>query len=184
MEPDVRGLAYLYRMRALAIEPELILMVSDPAHRVALCDGIATQIAIVNATLESYLQACHECFHPWQRRSMQVFAVPFTDAFGLDGLCNLHSSPITLLVDVGRVMPADWLALIAHEYAHAHLALPGHQAEFAQILSHLCLGLGLALPAAEANLASWQSWPPLRRTADPLQFWLELSSLALSQKQG
>jgi hypothetical protein len=54
----------------------------------------------------------------------QIFAAPLAQAFGLDALCNLQTDPISILIDVGRVMPEDWLLVVAHEYAHAHAGTP------------------------------------------------------------
>ncbi len=107
---------------------------------------------------------------PLDRRSIQIFAVPLAASMQLDGFCNIEIVPVTILVDVGRVAPADWLALVAHEYAHAHLGIAGHDRSYAQILNHLCLGLGLAqpLPRAEADLLFW---PPYSPQLDPLALW-------------
>lgn len=171
-----RGLAYLYHVRAFAIEPDLIEMVHHCQAREAVCIGIGSHIDALNAQLQIYLQACHDCFHVWQRRSVQIFAAPFSPSFCIDGLCNLQVDPITILVDVGRVVPEDWLALVAHEYAHAHLGSPGHHPEFVQVLSHLCLGLDLPSPIdPEIHSADWRSFPPYRSTLNPDRFWLSLS---------
>lgn len=180
-DPYSRGLDYLYQMRSLAIDPELISIVHDPTHRIPVCIWIAQHIQSVNERLNVCLQACHDCFHPWQQRRMQIFAAPFADGFGIDGLCNLQTDPITLLVDVGRVVQDDWLALVAHEYAHAHLGSPGHQVEFVRVLTHLCLGLGLNLPDSYSDCeVHWRSLPALRRTLHPLHFWLGHSSALLN----
>ncbi len=113
---------------------------------------------------------------------MQIFAAPLAESFGIDGLCNLQTQPVTLLIDVGRVIPEDWLALVAHEYAHAHAGSPGHHQEFANILTHLCLGLGLGplavwQSAMETNL---KSYPNCHPTSDPLAFWRGQGKVILS----
>lgn len=173
LDPLAQGLDYLYQMRTLAIEPEVISIVYDLEVRIPVCIWIAHHIEAINSRLDACLQACHDCFHPWQQRPMQIFAAPFSEAFGIDGLCNVQTDPITLLVDVGRVVPDDWLALVAHEYAHAYLGSPGHHADFGRILTHLCLGLGLDVPLDSVNpMIDWRSLPYYQRTPHPLAFWL------------
>ncbi len=168
-----KGLAYLYQVRALSPEPDLITLMQNPEHRLPACTWIGGQIDAINARLQTCLQQCQACFHPWQQRSVQVFAAPLSDPFGLDGLCNLQTLPVTILVDVGRVVAEDWLALVAHEYAHAQLGSSGHQTEFATVLTHLCLGLGLTLPAPlPVQETAWRVLPAYRTRTQPLSFWL------------
>jgi hypothetical protein len=168
-----RGLDYLYQSRLLAPEPNLIAVMHDPTHRVPVCTWIGQQVDLINARLQTCLQACEACFHPWQRPAVQIFAAPLANLFQIDGCCNLQTEPITILVDVGRVIPEDWLALVVHEYAHAYLGLSGHRAEFVTVLTHLCLGLGLTLPyPLPTNESTWRSVPAYRSTIDPLSFWL------------
>lgn len=171
-DPFSRGLDYLYQIRTLAIEPDLIEVVHQLEERIPICNWIGTQIDAVNAVLRRHVEACQGCFHPWEQRSIQIFAAPFADSFGIDGVCNLACDPVVLLVDVGRVIPQDWLALVAHEFAHAQLGSPGHSTEFGRVLTHLCLGLGLAL-SSERSFESidWRSLPPYRKTTNPTAFW-------------
>lgn len=172
-EPFQRGLDYLYQIRSLVLEPDLIAVMHDPIYRVPVCTWIGQQIDLINARLQTCLQACEACFHPWQQPAVQILAAPLSSPFHLDGLCNLHTAPITILVDVGRVVPEDWLALVVHEYAHAYLGLSGHQVEFVRVLTHLCLGLGLALPnPLPADESAWRSVPAYRSPTNPLSFWL------------
>jgi hypothetical protein len=143
-----------------------------------LCAWIGTYVDTVNAELQACLEACHACFHPPERRSIQILATPLASRFGLDGLCNIEIDPVVILIDVGRVAPADWLKLVAHEYAHAHVGSPGHDRRFLTILEHLCLGLGLQPPffSPEISLsemeARLQNWPYCYSLPDPLAFWL------------
>ncbi len=177
-DPFSRGLDYLYQIRALAIEPDLIQIIYQSKERIPVCTWIGSHIDTVNAVLQQQMQACQACFHPWEQRSIQIFAAPFADGFGVDGVCNLTHRPITLLVDVGRVLPQDWLALVAHEFAHAQVGSPGHSTEFARVLTHLCLGLGLTLPTGSSQAATdWRSLPPYRKTANPLAFWQGCSAV-------
>lgn len=167
-----RGLDYLYTVRKLAIDSKIIDVVDDLDNRILLCNWIGENIDIVNRQLEEYLQACHGCFHSWEQPNIQIFAAPFTQSYGIDGLCNLDTKPITILIDVGRVVPQDWLFLVVHEYAHAHAGYPGHHEKFARSLSHLCLGLGIATPPRELNIETQlRFYPDCRPTQNPLAFW-------------
>ncbi|WP_225895458.1 hypothetical protein [Dendronalium phyllosphericum] len=171
-DPFTRGLDYLYGARSLALEPEIVDVVYDLDNRIPICTWIGNHIDAVNAELNAYLQACHDCFHPWEQCVIQIFAAPFAQSFGIDGLCNLQTNPITILIDVGRVQPEDWWLLVMHEYAHAHAGSPGHHQEFAKSLAHLCLGLAIAPPSWQAGMeASLRSYPNCRPTKDPLAFW-------------
>ena len=171
-DPFARGLDYLYGVRSLALEPEMVDRMYDLEHRRPICLWISEHIAAVNTQLNACLQACHACFHPWEQPLIQIFAAPLAQAFGLDALCNFQTHPFSLLIDVGRMQPSDWLLVVAHEYAHAHAGSPGHHESFAQSLSHLCLGLGIALPSwqpgREDTLRFYPAYPP---TQDPLAFW-------------
>lgn len=165
-----RGLDYLYGLRSLALLPELIAVVDDREGRAAICTWIGTHIDTVNAQLAAYVQACHACFLPWERPALQVLAAPLAAPFQVDGVCNLKTQPMTLLIDVGRVIPADWGRLVVHEYAHAQAGSPGHHAAFAGSLTHLCRGLGLPPPSTTAE-DTLKTYPPYHYTTDPLAFW-------------
>ncbi|RCJ14564.1 hypothetical protein A6S26_10635 [Nostoc sp. ATCC 43529] len=168
-----RGRDYLHLVQEFALEPGMVDVFDNLRDRIAICTWIGKNINSVNATINTYLEACHQCFHPQERRHIQIFAVPIAQSFGIDGLCNILTNPITILVDVGRVAPKDWFGIVVHEYAHAHLGDYGHNQQFAKILSHLCLGLGLEPPLWEAGMeATLRSWPYCQSTIDPLEFWI------------
>lgn len=159
-------------MRSLALDPDVIDFVHSPALRKPVCIWVGSHIDAINAQLQVLLQGCQDCFHPWQQPPVQIFAAPFASQFRVDGVCNLQTQPISILIDVGRVLPHDWLALVVHEYAHAHLGVPGHHPDFVQILSHLCLALDL--PFADNTVSHdprWCSFPPYRSNPHPDQFW-------------
>ena len=172
LDPFIRGLDYLYGVRGLALDPDMVNWVYDLEQRSPICTWIGQHIEAVNTQLNVYLQACHNCFHPWEQPAIQVFAAPLAQSFGIDALCNFQTQPLTILVDVGRVEPEDWLRLVVHEYAHAHAGSPGHHLQFARSLGHLCLGLEIELPLCqpgrEENL---RFYPHCLATADPLAFW-------------
>lgn len=168
----MRGLDYLYGVRSLAVEPDLISLVFEQAQRTPICTWIGQHIEAVNAQLNIYLQACHDCFHAWEQPTVQIFAAPLAQSFGLDAICNFQVQPLTLLIDVGRVEPKDWLRLVVHEYAHAHAGSPGHHYQFARSLTHLCLGLGIAPPRTEPGMEDvLRFYPNCAQTEDPLKFW-------------
>jgi hypothetical protein len=166
-----RGVEYLQRMQTRLPQPQMVDAIANIRDRDRICSYIGKQIEIVNLLLQAHLDACHECFKPIDRRSIEIFAVPFAPSVGVDGCCNLASTPTTIFVDLGRVAPPDWLSLIAHEYAHAHLGFPGHDRAFARILQHLCLGLALPQPLPTATPESLRYWPPYAPTIDRLAFW-------------
>jgi hypothetical protein len=171
-DPFTRGLDYLYGVRSLALEPEMIAIVHDVDQRLPICTWIGTHIEVVNAALTTCLRACQACFHPWEQSVAQIYAAPLAQSFGLDGVCNLQTDPITILVDVGRVVPEDWLRLVVHEYAHAQTGCPGHHEQFARSLTHLCLGLGITPPYYQAGMEfQLRFHPAYRTTQKPLDFW-------------
>jgi hypothetical protein len=171
-DPFARGLDYLYGVRCLAPDPEMIGIVYDLQLRTAICTWIGQQIESINRQLQVYLQLCHACFDPREQPRVQILAAPLIQSFGVDAVCNVFTQPKTIIVDVGRVIPQHWLALVAHEYAHAQAGSPGHHTQFSQSLRHLCLGLGIALPAYPSDQEErWQSFPPCLPTLDPLAFW-------------
>jgi hypothetical protein len=166
------GVAYLDKIQFLLPNPQMVDVMDNVRDRVSICTWIGSQIETVNRSLQIHLNACHGCFNPIDRRSIQLLAVPFAPLMQLDGFCNIHTNPTTILVDLGRVAPADWLALIAHEYAHAHVGYPGHDRAYADVLGHLCLGLGFAQPSPSCvDDRSIYCWPPYSPTIDPLAWW-------------
>lgn len=143
-----------------------------------ICTWIGNYIDIVNARLNACLDACHECFYPEQRRPVHIFATPIAQRFGIDGFCNILVEPAVILIDVGRIAPQDWLSIVAHEYAHAHLGFPGHDQRFLAVMEHLCLGLGLEPPRCKPDMplteieTRLRNWPPYHSTQNPLAFWM------------
>lgn len=165
------GVDYLHRVSGFLPETGMVDVMDNIRDRDSICQWIGKSIEAVNLQLQIYLRACDECFNDIYRKPVQIFAVPFAASVPLDGFCNISVMPTTILVDVGRVTPDDWLALVAHEYAHAHLGYPGHDAEYAKVLNHLCLGLGLPVRSSSDSNLSLQYWPPYRSITDPLAFW-------------
>lgn len=165
-----RGFAYVQAIQPLAPTPTMVEIAHNLRDRGSIYRWIGQHIEGINFTLNRHLSVCHECF-PWQeRRRMQIFAIPLAGQFGIDGVCNLQTQPLTILIDVGRVRRQDWLSIVAHEYAHAHLGVSGHDRPFLEVLSHLCLGLGLPLPPG-SNPEVLRCWPHYPSLANPLAFW-------------
>ncbi|GAB4204747.1 MAG: hypothetical protein Fur006_60210 [Coleofasciculaceae cyanobacterium] len=174
--PIVKGYQYLSAVRQLALEPEMIDVTDDIRESEYIYTWIGYHINAINAQLHAYLEACHGCFHPEQRRPMQILATPIAQEYGIDGLCNIRVNPTVILIDVGRTAPQDWLSIVVHEYAHAHLGSPGHDVRFFNIVSHLCLGLGLEPPQWQPNMETYlRNWPPCTSRANPLAFWMGYS---------
>jgi hypothetical protein len=163
------GVEYLCQIESRLPDPRMVDVMANLRDRVAICNWIGGQIEAVNTLLRSHVETCHQCFDIGDRREIEIFAVPLADALGLDGFCNITTVPTTILIDVGRVAQPDWLALVAHEYAHAHLGCPGHDRAFADVLSHLCLGLGFAQPHPDHQCLNY--WPPYPHIIDPLAWW-------------
>jgi hypothetical protein len=165
------GVAYLQRVQLLLPDPQMIDVIDNLRDRDSIYLWIGDQIESVNRSLQVHLAACHDCFDLRDRKSIDIFAIPFASSVRLDGFCNITTVPTTILVDVGRVPPSDWLALVVHEYAHAHVGHPGHDREYAIVLSHLCLGLGFPQPSINPNDRSLYYWPMYSPSIDPLAWW-------------
>lgn len=172
----IRGSDYLRAVRQLAVQPGMIEVTENIDSRIRICTWIGNNIDVINAELQTCLEACHSCFHPQERQEMQILAAPLAEGLGVDAFCNISAEPRALVIDVGRIYPQDWLSIVAHEYAHAHLGYPGHDRNFLAILEHLCLGLGLEPPQVkkfnQSDRESWlRNWPHCTPRPDPLAFW-------------
>lgn len=176
-DPFVRGSDYLNRVRQLALDPSDIELPEDINDRIRICTWIGEHGDAVNAELQSCLDACHQCFGGDRRRPMRILAAPLAERLGVDALCNIHLDPVVIFVDVGRIDPADWLSVVVHEYAHAHLKSPGHGRSFLEVVTHLCLGLGLPPPTVEGTGDApddeklLRHWPHCQSTRDPQRWW-------------
>ncbi|MGQ4650634.1 hypothetical protein [Lyngbya aestuarii] len=172
-DPFLRGYHYLNAIRQLTLAPGMVDVTDDLSEFEGICTWIGNYIDAVNQELNRCLEACHGCFSSSMRRSIGIFATPLANKFGIDGLCNLGVSPVVILIDVGRTAPQDWLKIVIHEYAHAHLGYPGHGQQFFEIIVHLCLGLGLQPPRPQLDMEiSLQNWPHCEIKKNPLAFWM------------
>jgi hypothetical protein len=165
---------YLQRIQRYELEPGMVnLYPATPSHAYP---WIAANIDRINQTLNYHLLACQDCFHPQNRISTQIFAAPIHPRYPIDAFCNIHIEPITIVFDVGRIVPSDWLKVVAHEYAHAVLGSAGHNSRYSSILKHLCLGLGFDWPEQISpeqidHETALQSFPLCRSTPDADRFW-------------
>ena len=165
-------------MQRLALTPSLVELRVSGSGEDQIYRAIAQRIQEINQELAANLNLCQNCFHPHQHLAVDIFATPFAQHLQIDGVCNLKTNPITILIDVGRIVREDWLGAIAHEYAHAQVGVPGHHQAFLETLTHLCLGLGLTPPPPSGLPESdLRNWPPCQPTPDPLAFWLGEANL-------
>ena len=169
-----RGLNYLYALRLLLPQPDLIDLMLWPLYRDSASAWIGAQVDDLNAQLAELLEVCHQAVAPAERPSVQLYATPLAARFGLDGLCYWPISQTgaqteaLILLDLGTLEPQDWLALLVHEYAHAICRLPGHGQLFQQQLAALCRTLNLEL----SPTANWNALPLYPRRPDRIAFWL------------
>ena len=172
----LRGAQYMGVLRDLAVQPEWVSLaeVVDPPG--AALVWIGQHIHRVNQRLTGILEDLLDCFEPAQRPQVQIFAAPIASRAGVDGFCNRRIAPITLMVDPGRIVPADWPGLVAHELAHGVAGAiaqgEGHGDEFGRAIAHLCLAQDLPLPAPNLKADALRYWPPCRRNPHPEAFWL------------
>jgi hypothetical protein len=176
----LRGTQYLAILRELAIQPGWISLahIADPPGGVL--DWIGQHIHQVNQRLNGILIDLLGCFEPAQRSQVQIFAAPIAPQAGVDGFCNRRTAPITLMVDPGHIVPADWPGLVAHELAHGVAESgdrsdglgQGHSERFGRAIAHLCLAQDLPLPAPDLDAQALSYWPPCRRAPQPEQVWL------------
>lgn len=173
----LQGTRYLEALRQITLKSVSVDLVGDLPLRLKMCGWIGLNIHKVNRTLHALLEDCQACFHPFEQPTVQIFAAPLAAPLGLDGVCNILTEPMTLLIDTGRIAPGDWLGAVAHEYAHAVVASPGHDVRFRQVITHLCLGLGLLPPPSKLRSEALESWPPCQANPNPQGFWLGETAL-------
>lgn len=176
----LQGVEYLQKVQGLALDSRMIDTLDFHRDRALIYTWIGTHIHRINTILNTYGEQCAECWHICDRPTVQIWAAPITPSLAIDGCCNFATTPITLLVDVGRVIPAHWQRVVIHEYAHAAVGRAGHSQEFTQALAHLCLGLGLPAPnLSHSTPEQLQSFPPCTPTLSPLDFWQGLVPVPL-----
>ncbi|MGB3311040.1 MAG: hypothetical protein WBG32_11855 [Nodosilinea sp.] len=170
-DPVLRATQYLSLLRDLAVQPSWISLdhIADPPG--AALSWIGVHVHEVNRQLNTILSDLLACFEVNQRPEVQIFAAPIATQAGVDGFC-CDRSPTTLMVDPGRILPADWPGLVAHELAHAVAKASGHGAEFERAIAHLCLAQDLPVPTPNLSANALSHWPPCRHNPQPEAFWL------------
>ena len=169
---EQRGQAYLQDLEQLVPSSSLIALRDCPELTQDNRAWIGQEIHRLNWALYQLLIRCQECLQPSARPNVAIFAAPLALATEIKGFCNVALNPMPLLIDVGQIHPQDWLAIVAHEYAHAIAGDRGHGTAFQAALSHLCLGLGLLPPPLQAtDPALWRIWPPCRQPSPGPGFW-------------
>ena len=184
-DPVVRATQYLGMLRDLSVEPRWIALahISDPPGDALV--WIGQHIHRVNQQLNAILSDLLGCFEPVLYSDMQIFAAPIAPQAKVDGFCcdgpsraleENRPAPITLMVDAGRIVPADWPGLVAHELAHGIARIPGHGVEFSRAIAHLCLAQDLPMPSPQLDAEALRHWPPCRHNPQPELFWLGRSA--------
>jgi hypothetical protein len=172
-DPVVRASQYFRLVRQLAPQANWVAMANPDHEHLAVLTWIGLHIHHLNQQLDEILVDLLSCFQPQQQPAVQLFAAPLALHVGVDGFCNLHTQPITLVIDPSRVVPADWPHLLVHELAHAIAGTAGHGLPFYQALSYLCVAQDLPLPPANSvNGEVLRYWPPCRPNPQALGFWL------------
>ncbi|WP_017302459.1 hypothetical protein [Nodosilinea nodulosa] len=171
----VRATQYLGMLRDLAVQPSWVSLdhIADPPGEALT--WIGHHIHQVNRQLNRILSDLLTCFELAQQPRVQIFAAPIAPQAGVDGFCSTTPKiafSTTLMVDPGRIVPADWPRLVAHELAHSVAGANGHEAEFSRAIAHLCLAQDLPVPPPHLSAEALSHWPPCRRNPRPEQFWL------------
>jgi len=161
---------YLRVVRDLSINPYWIGLSEQGADCSVALDWLARHIGPINRELDAILQEGLGCFHAGQRPDIQIFAAPLLPRAGIDGFCNPHVHPLTLMVDPGRVARVDWDKLVIHELAHAVAQSAGHGERFRASLAHLCLAYDLPTPP-DHSLDLLQTWPPYATNPHWAKYW-------------
>jgi hypothetical protein len=164
------GLAYLTQIQQLELQPDLINIFSGDSERQRYYTWIAAHHPRLNALLARHLQACADCFYPENRPRLEIYAAPLMPDRAIDAFCNVRHQPGVIVVDLGRLVAADWLRVVIHEYAHAMVGSAGHSPRFGSLVDHLCLGLQVPTRPGLSE-TQLRSYPPCQATLDPLAFW-------------
>jgi hypothetical protein len=172
VDPVVRANDYLRWVRQRAIQADWIALTNAEDQHLATLMAIGTSIHQLNQRLHQMLDTLLLGLRPEERPRVQIVAAPIALKVGVDGFCNLQTSPITLIVDPSRILPADWLHLVVHELAHAVTQGVGHGSRFFQTLSTLCIAQDLPLPPSDSlQRGVLPYWPPCRPNPGAEQFW-------------
>lgn len=167
-DPVVRASHYLYQVRRRSPDPNWIRMANPDHQYLAVLTWMGNHVDTLNQTFHGILTDLIACWPVHQRIAVDILVAPLDPDLGIDGFCCFHPQPITLVVDPGRIIAANWPQLVGHEVAHAMARSPGHGEPFYQALTHLCIAQGWPLPPRDRL----PYWPPCQPHPQPEQFWL------------
>ncbi|MEB3289592.1 MAG: hypothetical protein VKI82_06730 [Leptolyngbya sp.] len=172
VDPVVRANEYLRWVRQRSLQAEWIALTMPEDQHLAVLTALGQEIHSLNQRLRQILLDLLTGLRPEARPSLQIVAAPLALKVGIDGCCNLHTQPITLIVDPSRIAPTDWPHLVAHELAHATARETGHGPEFLRSLTILCLAQDLPLPPSDSlQRGLLPYWPPCQPNPQADHFW-------------
>jgi hypothetical protein len=172
IDPVVRANKYLRWVRQRSPQADWIALTMATDQHLAVLTAIGAGIHHLNQPLRDILQDLLTGLRPEDRPSVQIVAAPVALKVGIDGFCNLHTQPVTLVVDPSRIAPADWPHLVVHELAHAAAQETGHGPRFLRVLTALCLAQDLPPPPSDSlQRGVLPYWPPCQPNPQADQFW-------------
>lgn len=178
IDPVVRANKYLRWVRQRSPQADWIALTMATDQHLAVLTAIGAGIHHLNQPLRDILQDLLTGLRPEDRPSVQIVAAPVALKVGIDGFCNLHTQPVTLVVDPSRIAPADWPHLVVHELAHAAAQETGHGPRFLRVLTALCLAQDLPPPPATAfSAVCCPIGPPANPIPRPISFGPPASGL-------
>lgn len=172
VDPVVRANAYLRWVRQRSPQADWIALTMAEEQHLAVLTALGTGIHTLNQRLHQILITLLAGLRPEQRPLVEILAAPIALKVGIDGLCNLHTQPMTLIVDPSRIAVDDWPHLVVHELAHAVTQGTGHGPRFGQALTTLCIAQDLPIPPSDSlQRGLLPYWPPCRPNPQADQFW-------------
>lgn len=171
-DPVVWANRYLRWVRHQSLQADWIALTNVEDQHLAALTAMGETIHHLNQRLHHILTDLIAGLRSEERPTVQIVAAPIALKVGVDGFCNLHTQPITLIVDPSRSLPADWPHLVVHELAHAVSQGAGHGPRFFQALTALCIAQDFPMPPSDSvQRGVLPYWPPCRPNPEADQFW-------------
>ncbi|WP_198807575.1 hypothetical protein [Leptolyngbya sp. BL0902] len=172
VDPVVRANAYLRWVRQRSPQSDWITLPVAAEQHLAVLTALGLDIHTLNQQLHQILMDLLAGLRLEERPLVQMVAAPLALRVGIDGLCNLQTQPITLIVDPSRIAVDDWPHLVVHELAHALTQGTGHGPRFFHALTALCIAQDLPIPPSDSlQRGLLPYWPPCRPNPQADQFW-------------